>query len=97
MLRLYAIVCLLALATLDANTALAQRGVYRPPPTTRPPVFTLPTLRSPTQTLGGTITLPEQKPVIAVPPPPLEAAPADADFCCPCPGTNECSNACCVR
>jgi len=97
MLRLYAITCLLALVIFDANTALAQRG-YRTPTPTPPTGITGPTLRLPAPTLGGILTLPERKPVLPIPPvSPQHAAPPDAGMCCPCPGRNGCSDACCAR
>lgn len=95
MLRLYAITCLLGFVMFDASTAVAQRGVYRAPVTPR---VTVPRTPLPEVDLQGTLTLPDHKPVVPIPPVrPQEAAPADAGMCCPCPDRDDCSDVCCIR
>jgi hypothetical protein len=94
MLRLISIACLLALVVCDANTALAQ-GVFRPPPRPiTPPVLHGPVVPLPMPKLDNNLTV---KPVVPIPPPIPEAAQPDASMCCPCRGTNECSDVCCTR
>jgi len=96
MLRLYAIACLLALVTFDANTALAQR-VFRTPAPTPMPRLHVPPVPLSMPTLDDRLTLPVPTPVVPAPPRRAQPAPPDAGMCCPCPDTNECSDVCCLR
>ena len=97
MTRLLAIICLLAFAMFEPNTSFAQRG-YRAPLPPGGGGLAVPGTPLPDVNLRGTLDTHEPKPVIRVPPPvPKVEKRPETGMCCPCRGTKECSDVCCLR
>lgn len=100
MSRLLILFCFCLFAFAETNDVSAQR-LYTPPPVSVKPPGTYGTGVAPLPdiTYRETFRLQEQYPTIRVPPPPpkVELQQPEVGMCCPCPGTNTCSDICCIR